>query len=169
MNRSVRKLQQRRCALKANNNYYMGGGLTVSPADTFESSNGVNIPENINYSECYDSTRPGALQPDANPDLAQTAMAGGRKMRLASRRRRRHNGGGCGCSMFKREQRGGQCGLMRGGQCEVNNKGWLGGRRRKYTMRGGNRGFMIDPQQNIGGDGPIAEPTRMSRAGFFSK
>ena len=170
MNRSVRKLQQRRCALKANNNYYMGGGLTVSPADTFESSNGVNIPENINYSECYDSTRPGALQPDANPDLAQTAMAGGKKRGRSRRHRQRHNGGGCGCSMFKREQRGGQCGLMRGGQCglmrggqcEVNNKGWLGGRHRKYTMRGGNRGFMIDPQQNIGGDGPIAEPTRMS-------
>jgi hypothetical protein len=170
MNRSVRKLHQRRCALKSNNNGYMGGGLTVSPADSFESSNGVRIPENIHYSECYDPTRPGALQPEANPDLAQTAMAGGRR----SRRRR---GGGCGCSMWKRQQRGGQCGLMKGGQCglmrggqcglmkggnscTVNNKGWLGGRRR-HTMRGGNRAFMLDPSNNIGGDGPIAEPTRM--------
>ena len=95
MNRAVRKLHQRRCALKANN--ALGGGLDVSPATSFESSNGVPIPENLHYTECYDPTRPGQLQPEANPDLAQVAMAGGRRRRRSTRR-----GGGCGCGMRKR-------------------------------------------------------------------
>jgi hypothetical protein len=173
MNRAVKKLHQRRCALKANN--YIGGGLNVSPADVFTSSNGVPIAENLGYNDCYDPTRPGQLQPEANPDLAQAAMAGGRRRRSSSRRMSRRIGGGCGCGMWKRHRggqcglmkggqcglmKGGQCGLMKGGQCTVNNKGWLGGRRRR-TMRGGNRGFMIDPSNNIGNDGPIAEPLRI--------
>jgi hypothetical protein len=128
MNRAVRMQHRRRCALKNTT----GGGLNVNPAAVFMSSNGVNIPENQTYNECYSELRPGELVSQAQPELAQVAMAGG----------------GCGC--------------LRGGAAATScDKAWLGGRRKTRRHRGGVRGFGIDPAVNIGGDGPIAEPARV--------
>jgi hypothetical protein len=74
MNRAVRNLHRRRCALK---NMSRGGGLDVNPGAAFATANGVPIPENQGYTDCYAPVRPGALVTAANPDLAQAAMAGG--------------------------------------------------------------------------------------------
>ena len=74
MNRAVRNFHRRRCALK---NVSRGGGLNVNPGAAFATSNGVNIPENQGYSECYAPVRPGALTFDVKPELAQVVMAGG--------------------------------------------------------------------------------------------
>ncbi len=151
--------RKRRCALKTN---LMGGGLQVAPGSPIESSNGVPYPTNVRYDECYTQGRPGALTTEPNVALAQTPMAGGavadfvyttveRKSRKAHRkaqRKSRRMSGGCGC-MWGKRQRGGQCPYkMAGGQCP-------------YKMTGGNKGgFGMDVAQNIGGDGPIAEPVR---------
>ena len=66
---------------------------------------------------------------------------------------RRSVSGGCGCAW-----------KLRGGQCGKPEVAWLGGRQtRKYRMRGGNKGgFEMAVGQNIGGDGPIAEPVRVA-------
>lgn len=74
MNRAVRNLHRRRCALK---NMARGGGLDVNPGASFETANGVKIPENQFYSECYEPVRPGSLTATPNVALAQTVMAGG--------------------------------------------------------------------------------------------
>jgi hypothetical protein len=72
---------------------------------------------------------------------------------------------GCGCAWKlrggSRRMKGGQCGLMKGGQCGQPQRAWLGGKRKTRKMRGGNKGgFEMAVAQNIGGDGPIAEPVR---------
>lgn len=186
MNRAVQKLHQRRCALK--NNLY-GGGLAVNPEASFMSENGVPYAENQHYSDCYSQPRPGALDVKANPELAQVAMAGGfsnakrqgcglmrggynvmsaaQLMQLAgpaktggTRRRGcgcNQRGGGCGCSLFKRS---GQYG---GYQCGKAETAWLGGKRKTRKQKGGNKGgFEMAVAQNIGGNGPIAEPARVA-------
>jgi hypothetical protein len=187
MNRAVQKMHQRRCALK--NNLY-GGGLAVNPEASFMSENGVPYAENQYTNECYSQARPGALETAANPALAQVAMAGGKRqgcglmrggynvmsasqlMALAgksggrsSRKMRGGRRGNCGCN-----QRGGGCGCsswkLKGGyQCGKPETAWLGGlrseRKRTRKMRGGNKGgFEMAVAQNIGGNGPIAEPVR---------
>lgn len=138
MNRAVRKLHQRRCALKNTR----GGGLNVNPGAFFTTSNGVHIPENQRYDDCYSQLRPGELVTVPRPDLAQTAMAGGRRSRT-----RRMRAGACGC------MRGGACPCMmqRGGTCGL--------MRRTRRMRGGR--YSVDPSINIGGDGPIAAPANV--------
>jgi hypothetical protein len=185
MNRAVQKMHQRRCALK--NNLY-GGGLAVNPGTTFVSDNGVPYAENQHYSDCYTEGRPGALVPQGNPELAQAAMAGGGRRQgcglmrggynimsaaqLASLVGKRGGTRRQGCGLM----RGGQCGVMRGGsracgcnmrgghtrgQCGQPQRAWLGGLRRERKtrkMKGGR--FEMAVAQNIGGDGPIAEPVR---------
>ncbi len=126
MNRAVQKLHQRRCALK--NNLY-GGGLAVNPEASFLSENGVPYAENQHYSDCYTQGRPGALDTAANPELAQVAMAGGKRVSHPSSRRqqsRRLAGGGSlmrgGYNVMSAAQltalvgkRGGSTRRMRGG------------------------------------------------------
>ncbi len=151
----------------------------MNPGATFVSNNGVPYAENQHYTDCYAPDRPGAIQFQANPELAQVAMAGG-KRRSKTRRYRggqmlsaaqllalsgKQTGGRCGCNM-----RGGGCGCsawkLRGGQCGKPQVAWLGGKRshsRTRRQRGGNKGgFGFDVTQNIGGTGPIAEPVRMA-------
>ncbi len=157
----------------------------MNPGATFVSNNGVPYAENQHYTDCYAPDRPGAIQFQANPELAQVAMAGGR--RRATRRyrggqmlsaaqllalqktggsRRRGcgcnmRGGGCGCSAWK--LRGGKRSRQRGGQCGKPQVAWLGGKRITRRQRGGNKGgFGFDVTQNVGGTGPIAEPVRMA-------
>jgi hypothetical protein len=188
MNRAVQRMHQRRCALKSN---LYGGGLNVNPEASFVSNNGVPYAENQYYSECYDPVRPGSIVAQGNPALAQTAMAGGRRLVGGGSFATNHPsmaGGGCGCNLRRQRggqcgvmrsrrlkggqcgvmkggqcglMKGGQCGLMKGGQCGVQ-KAWLGGKRRTRRMRGGNKGgFEMAVAQNIGGNGPIAEPVRI--------
>lgn len=133
MNRAIRKLHQRRCALK---NTSRGGGFGVvaplAPTANY-------VPEYRYYSDCADQLRPGELTTTARPELAQTAMAGGNGIRRALNRLTRRVGGfrrGCGCGMMRG---GGGCG------CNL---------RRRYTLRGGNRGFGVFPGMNVGGTGP---------------
>ncbi len=67
----------------------------------------VKMPINQGFSDCSFPARPGQLFNEANPALAQAAMAGGRRNRNRSRR---HNGGACGCSVMRgasRKIRGG--------------------------------------------------------------
>lgn len=77
MNRAVRKMMNRRCALKATRNGMYGGGLTVNALAPYTSSNGVPIESRGYTDECYDSLRPGEIRVEANPALAQVTMAGG--------------------------------------------------------------------------------------------
>ncbi len=144
MNRAVRKLHERRCALKNTR----GGGYAVGAP---LSAQAYYVPEYKGYSDCYDQLRPGEIQTQANPALAQVAMAGGKR-----RNRTRRYGGGvpavnsiypplvyggsrCGCMRM----RGGNCGCIRGG-------------RRTRKQRGGR--FSVDASQSVGGVGPVAAP-----------
>jgi hypothetical protein len=98
--------------------------------------------------------------------MALAGKSGGKSSGRSSRKMR---GGrrGCGCNL--RGQRGGGCGCsswkLKGGyQCGKPETAWLGGKRRgerTRKMRGGNKGgFEMAVAQNIGGNGPIAEPVR---------
>lgn len=157
MNRAVRKMHQRRCALK---NSSRGGGFDVGMLSPIVPVDGAPLPTYNQYNECYSQMRPGELITPAQPELAQVAMAGG----------------GCGCGMLRKSggsrrqyglMRGGQCGLMKGGQCGLMKGGQCGlmrgGRKTRRQQRGGNKGgFGLDPTFNVGGTGPIAEPARLA-------
>lgn len=136
MNQVLRKLTNRRCALKSNNRGMYGGGLGVNTLAPYMSANQVPIESRVYTDECYDVMRPGEIRADANPSLSQVAMAGGATAApISSTRRfltRRMKGGGCGCMM------------------------------RRRTMRGGNRGFVVDPAFNVGGEGPNAAPANVA-------
>ncbi len=124
MNRQVQRMHQRRCALK---NSLHGGGLSVDMMHPIQSSYGVPIEIRGAYNECYNELRPGEIRAEANPDLAQVAMAGGKR-----RHRTRRVCGGCGCMWGKRGR----------------------------TQRAG--GYGLFPNFNVGGQGPIAEPARLT-------
>lgn len=87
-----------------------GGGWAQGPP---LSPNSYYLTEYKSYGDCYDQARPGQIQSNPNPALAQTAMAGGNKR--SSRRAQR---GGV-CPM----QRGGQCPMQRGGVCPMQRGG----------------------------------------------
>jgi hypothetical protein len=106
-----------------------GGGWSMGPA---LSPTAYYLPEYKMYSECYPMDRPGMIQSNPNPALAQTAMAGGR---------RKQRGAGCAC------------GIMRGGS-RRSRTGVRGKRSRR--QRGGR--YMVDISQSIGGDGPNVAP-----------
>lgn len=154
MNHVLRKLTNRRCALKNNNRGMYGGGLAVNTLAPYMSSNQVPIESRTYTDDCYYNLRPGEVHAEPNPELAQTAMAGGaiakpigRSSRLKTRRMK---GAGCGCMFGRRKQTGGRCPCLDGGA------------RRKRTQRGGNKGgFGVDPSLNVGGDGPNAAPTNV--------
>lgn len=150
MNRAIRKMHQRRCALK---NLSRGGGFDVGMSAPIVPVDGAPLPTYDQYSECYDQLRPGELVTPAQPELAQVAMAGGRRQCGLMK------GAGCGCGMLRGGSRR-QCGLMRGGQCGL----MKGGKRKtRRGQSGGNKGgFGVDPVFNVGGTGPIAEPARMA-------
>ncbi len=93
MNRAVRKMMNRRCALKASNSSMYGGGLAVNALAPYTSANGVPIESRGYTDECYDVLRPGEIRAEANPALAQVGMAGGRRSR---RKQRGGNKGGFG-------------------------------------------------------------------------
>lgn len=113
-----------------------GGGWSQGPA---LSQQAYYVPEYKMYSECYPTDRPGMIQSNPNPALAQTQMAGGGcgVMRGGSRRSR---------SRLLRRKRTGTCGYY----------GARGGRRTR-RQRGGRYG--VDPTTSVGGTGPNVAPT----------
>ena len=127
MNRVLRNHHMKRCMYRKHGGAYstVGGPLVDIPADdwSYAPKESIRMP----VDECAAPERPGAIELQTNPSLAQVAMAGGRRRRAATIRRRRY-GGGCGCMLAS------------------------GGRRR--SMRGGSRGFVVDPAVSVGGDGP---------------
>lgn len=136
MNRALRNSHVKRCAFRKS-----GGGLSQSvpllPIPQDDWTFAVKQLENQRYDDCVFPERHGQLVNTANPALAQTPMAGGRR----SRSRSRKHGGGCGCSTAwlkggrrtRRQQRGGMGCMMRGGA---------------------SNGFQILPTINVGGSGP---------------
>lgn len=153
MNRAIRKMHQRRCALKNSR----GGGFDLGMAKPIVPVDGAPLPTYDYYSECYDQMRPGELVTAAQPELAQVAMAGGRSRRATR---------GCGCGLWKGGRQG--CGLMKGGHrqgCGLMKGGLRSGKTKKQRGKqsGGNKGgFGVDPAMSVGGTGPIAEPARLA-------
>jgi hypothetical protein len=105
-----------------------GGGWSQGPALSAEQ---YYLTEYKRYNECYPMARPGSIQSNPNPNLAQTGMAGGKKSRRQrstqrstqrNTKRRNNKVGGRSCSEFfatrggsRKGSRGG-CGcMMRGG------------------------------------------------------
>ena len=134
-----------------------GGGWSQGPA---LSQQAYYVPEYKMYSECYPMDRPGMIQSNPNPALAQTPMAGGAGCGLM-------RGGGCGCMMrggkarrrSTRRSRTGTCGYYgaRGGSKRSSSKrNKKTGRKGKKTQRGGRYG--IDVGSSVGGDGPNVAP-----------
>ena len=128
-NRKMRTNNRRSCSFRKN-----GGGFSVQqplvsqPASDFTFA--VKAPINMPYNDCTFAQRPGQLVNQANPDLAQVAMAGG----------------GCGCSGPKW---GGRRRSMRKKRA---------GRRSTRVMYGGSNGFAVNPSASIGGTGPNVAP-----------
>lgn len=97
------------------------------------------VAENKSFNDCYALARPGSIQSNPNPELAQTKMAGGRK--TMKRRGGLKRGGSCGlkrggsCGL----QRAGSCGLQRGGVCGLQRGGSCGCAMRKSLKKGGKR------------------------------
>jgi hypothetical protein len=153
MNRAIRKMHQRRCALKNSR----GGGFDVGMSAPIVPVDGAPMPTYDYYNECYDQMRPGELVTAAQPELAQVVMAGGRSRRATR---------GCGCGLWKGGRQG--CGLMKGGlRSEHQGCGLMKGgqktRKQRGKQSGGNKGgFGIDPAMSVGGTGPIAEPARFA-------
>jgi hypothetical protein len=101
-----------------------GGGWSQGPP---LSTDQYYLTEYKSYSECYPQVRPGFIQSNPNPELAQTPMAGGKKSRHRTRKvggsscreyfatrggskRGVSRRGGCGCLL-----KGGACPFMKGG------------------------------------------------------
>jgi hypothetical protein len=100
-----------------------GGGWSQGPALSAEQ---YYLTEYKRYNECYPMSRPGSIQSNPNPNLAQTGMAGGKKSRRTKRNTRRNRKvGGSSCSEYfatrggKRSTKRGGCGclLSGGGSC----------------------------------------------------
>lgn len=138
-----------------------GGGWSQGDA---LSKNAYYVPEYKSVNDCGAYSRPGSIQSNPNPELAQTPMAGGSKSRKikggfrcmlkggrrSTRSKCRKHRGGCGC-MFK------------GGTRKTYKKNGGSRNRRKrvgtcgyYGARGGR--YQIDTANSIGGDGPIVAP-----------
>ena len=132
-----------------------GGGWEQGPA---LSKNAYYVPEYKSYNDCSAQMRPGSIQSNPNPGLAQVQMAGGRRR---TKRRGLKRGGGCGL------KRGGKCGTKRRTAKQNAGCGCMlrGGSRKRsrsstcgyYSARGGR--YQIDTSQSIGGEGPIVAPT----------
>ena len=125
MNRQLRNERRRRWARRGGG-YAQTGSLMPIPASdwTFAIKDQVTTP----YSDCATTMRPGQLVNQANPELAQAAMAGGRRRSRRNKRNMRRS----------RKQRGGACGCMQRG--------------------GGVNGFSVNVGSSIGGTGPNAAP-----------
>lgn len=125
-----------------------GGGFAVG---TPLSSTAYYVAENKSYDDCYAQARPGEIQSNPNPELAQIRMAGGSRYGKV--------GGACPCKLGGSRKRRG----LRKGSLKRRStmKGRRGGSLWEYFKTGGSlKGgrYMIDPGSSIGGDGPIVAP-----------
>ena len=173
MVRSTRRNNKNKSSSIKRRSSRSGGGWAQGPALT---KNAYYVPEYISTADCYDMARPGSIQSNPNPNLAQTPMAGGR-----SRKSRRQNGGSCGCGLMRggsrssaRSSGGGcGCGLMRGGggyirsggACPYAKQGGacpyakVGGKRMRKTKRAQKGGrYGMDVADSVGGTGPVMAP-----------
>jgi hypothetical protein len=157
---------------RRNNKRKNGGGWSqgppLSPAQYY-------LSENKAYIDCYPVARPGSIQTNPNPELAQTAMAGGTRHQRMSRRNRTNNRmiGGNSCAEYFRTRGGSRCGCgikMRGGahiygecpykansfDCPYAHGGARSCRRKTRRMKGGRYGIAVG--ENLGGSGPNVAP-----------
>ena len=152
-----------------------GGGWAQGPALSPEQ---YYLSEYKAYTDCYPMSRPGSIQSNPNPDLAQISMAGGRSRTRKSRQNKRNSKtakvGGSTCKEYfltrggKRQLGGCGC-MMKGGvygQCPFAKNSFncpykQGGKRNtkrnnKKLIKGGR--YMVDTASSIGGDGPNVAP-----------
>jgi hypothetical protein len=127
-----------------------GGGWSQGDA---LSKNAYYVPEYKSYNDCAYS-RPGSIQSNPNPELAQTPMAGG------SKKNRKQTGGRRSTRSKCRKHKGG-CGCMLKGGARKKNGGSRNRRKRVgtcgyYGARGGR--YQMDTASSIGGNGPIVAP-----------
>jgi len=153
-----------------------GGGWTQGPP---LSSNQYYLTEYKAYTDCYPMARPGAIQSNPNPELAQTPMAGGSRYRKSggsscreyflTRGGSRNKKGGCGCAMrggsrcreyfsTRGGSRGGRYGECPFSKCNTISCPYKGGKRRTNKRFIGGR-YIVDTASSIGGDGPNVAPT----------
>jgi hypothetical protein len=146
------------------------GGWTQGPA---LSSDQYYLTEYKGYDDCYPMARPGSIQSNPNPELAQTAMAGGARLKKQTRKQR----GGNSCAEYFRTRGGsranrnkvGGCGcLLRGGsdkrrggaygECpfKANSFNCPYAQEGSGKQRGGRYGF--DVADSVGGNGPNVNP-----------
>lgn len=138
---------RRGCAYrKRGGGFGVGSPLVQQPANDWTFA--AKVPINAQYSDCTFAQRPGQLFNTANPELAQTGMAGGR--RKGTQRKR---GGACPCMM--RGGRRGSC--MRGGGC-----GCMRGGKNRKTRRTHGGTYAVNVGQSVGGNGPIVAPVYSS-------
>jgi len=152
-------------ALKTRRNRKNGGGWAQGPPLSNEQ---YYLSEYKAYTDCYPMTRPGSIQSNPNPELAQTPMAGGKSR---TRKNRKVGGSSCREYFLTRGQTGG-CGcMMRGGQygeCPYKSESFncpykQGGSKNKkknykrFSLKGGR--YTVDTAASIGGDGPNVAPT----------
>jgi len=154
---------------RRNNKRKNGGGWSQGPA---LSPDQYYLSEYKAYTDCYPMARPGSIQSNPNPDLAQTAMAGGTRQQRMSRRNRTNNRrlvGGNSCAEYFRTRGGSRCGCgikMSGGahiygECPYKANSFdcpyaRGGKRSTRRMKGGRYG--IDVGESVGGSGPNVAP-----------
>lgn len=132
------------------------GGWTQGPP---LSSDQYYLTEYKGYDDCYPLARPGSIQSNPNPELAQTVMAGGaRQRRNKTTRRGSRQQGGNSCAEYFRTRGGKRSSKSKSKssrkQRKVGGCGCLlrGGR----SQRGGRYGF--DVADSVGGDGPNVNP-----------
>ena len=120
------------------------GGWTQGPA---LSSDQYYLTEYKGYDDCYPMARPGSIQSNPNPELAQTAMAGGARLKKQTRKQR----GGNSCAEYFRTRGG-----SRASRDSRNKVGGCGCLLRGGKQRGGRYGF--DVADSVGGNGPNVNP-----------
>ena len=132
----MRSRNHRRCSYRKRGGGYSVQGQLVSqptgPGSDF--SFAIKQPVNVPFSDCTFAARPGQLANVANPALAQTVMAGGRR--------------DCGCTKLGGRRRSMR---RRGGK-----RCWT------RRMRGGGNGYAVDPSVSVGGSGPNVAPLHSS-------
>lgn len=179
MNRSLKQKKRKGCSYRKRGGGYEMGAPLVPFEAADDATFSVKVPINQAFSDCAFPARPGQINIEPRPELAQTVMAGGK--------RTRRRGGfhshympvntadtykvslpitqgfpNCGSNVQSRimsqaRPELAQTQMMEGGSC-TSCMARRGGRRTR-KIRGGNRGVSVDPWLNIGGQGPNAAPT----------
>ena len=194
MNRELKQRNRKGCSYRKRGGGYEMGAPLVPFQSNDDTAFSVKVPVNQPFSDCAFPARPGQIEFTPNPALAQTVMAGGKTRRRGGFRSEYMpvNEQGSYRVNLPITQGFPNCGgvnvpstLMSQARPELAQTPMVGGRcpmcfrrrnkneRRTRKLRGGNRGFFVDPSANIGGSGPNAAPANMplpcdARAGSFN-